>query len=377
MPDPRFIRKLFDLSRSRGLMVAPLVLTIVSSCHHAEPELGVRIHAASPGVNAFFNANFPNVRSVADIAGYNDEQRLPGDGSNDYGAIVRLYVAPQAPTQQQLGAGAIAALMEVEGGNGHPLAAYNMLKIDNVAGPKLYCVFLKSGNPAGSYDGYVTPVQSDGTTCTPIGGNNQYMLSSEVDTSEPDAPYVARFVEDDNGKPAIGVGCGTPPTFVFCHLGRGVGMGKKALGDEQDLAIPASGSTPPVSRTSIAGRITPEPAPPGFSPTPVKVATISLSAAPDPSVPSKYKTWGLALGDNGVWISKDAQNNWWAQFVPGTTAPTTQTMFRITRTDHSGSSSPPVPVAARWAWSDTDEDVWVACDQGCCTISGDTKGQMD
>ena len=45
-----------------------------------------------------------------------------------------------------------------------------MLQIDNiVSGKSLYCVFVKStGNPQNPYDGYVTPVGSDGTTCTAI-----------------------------------------------------------------------------------------------------------------------------------------------------------------------------------------------------------------
>ncbi len=374
MADPRFIRKLFDVCRSRGVIVAPFLLAIVTSCHRTRPELGVRPHLLSAGVKTFFATRFRGVTSVADIAGYNDEQRLPGNGTNDYGAIVRLYVAPRTPTPTQLGsaAGAIVALMEVEGGNGQHLAAYTKLGIGNDVGPTLYCVLLRSGNPPGSYDGFVTPVQSDGTTCMAI--DNTYMLPNEPDASEPDAPYVARFVEDASGNPAIGVGCpngtGTPLTFVFCHLGRGVGMGKDPRDDEQDLAIPAPGRIPPVSRSTIRGKISPVIGASGFGPTPVQVATISLSAAPDPLTPSKYKTWGLAQGDNGVWISVDAHGNWWAQFVPGGTPLTTQTKFQITRTDHT--SGPAIPAAARWLWNDNDEDVWIACDMGCCTITGFT-----
>jgi hypothetical protein len=367
MAHSRFFRKPLDLCSSRGLMVATLGLTIVSSCHRAPPEVGVKgIMVAglpSRGVNAFFSTNFPGVPSVAGIAGYNDAQRLPGDGANDYGAIVRLYVAPQAPTQTQEDQGVLVAVMEVEGGNGQSQSAYNMLKIDNVAGPQLYCVFVQTGNPAGSYDGFVTPVQSDGTTCTPF--SNKYKLSANaVDPTDPDAPYVARFLVDPNGKPAIGVGCGTPPNYMFCHLGRGLGSDKKPVDDQQDVAIPASGG---VSRSMITGRITAMTTT-GFGMNPVQAATINLSTAP-PN-PSRYYTWGLAQGDNGVWLSKDAQNNWWAQFVPGSTAPTNQPFFQVSRIDHSGMGSPAVPAAARWLWSDTDEDAWIACDQGCCTISG-------
>ena len=371
----RFIRKLFNVCRRRGVIVAPLGLAIVMSCHKRPPDLGVRITSTpSSGVTAFFATNFaPGALAVTGIAGYNDEQRLPGNGLNDYGAVVRLYVAPQPPTQAQLGSatGVNVALIEVEGGNGSHLAAYTKIGIDNDAGPTLYCVFLKSGNAPDSYDGYVTPVKPD-HTCTPIAHNSAIKISAEVDAGDPDVPYVARFVEDASGRPAIGVGClaGTPATMVFCHLGRGVGMGKHARDDEQDLAIPAPGSVPPVSRSTIRGKISPVIGETGFGATPVQVATISLSADPDPLIPSKYKTWGLAKGDNGVWISVDAQGNWWAQFVPSGIALVAQTKFQITRTAHS--SGPQVPAAARWLWNDNDEDVWVACDMGCCTITGFT-----
>jgi hypothetical protein len=40
----------------------------------------------------------------------------------------------------------------------------------------------------------------------------------------------------------------------------------------------------------------------------------------------------------------------------------------VHRTDHSKWLTS-VPATARWRWLDTDEDVWVGCDIGCCLIS--------
>jgi hypothetical protein len=97
----------------------------------------------------------------------------------------------------------------------------------------------------------------------------------------------------------------------------------------------------------------------------VRVATIVLASAPTGT--SKYVTWGLAQGTNSVWLTL-VNGEWRAQFVPGTAAPTTQTKYKVAREPHSMA----VPLTARWVWNDLDEDIWVSCDQGCCTISDRT-----
>jgi hypothetical protein len=369
------VRRLDTLAVTRAVAFS-ITLTLGTSCGKKEDSPATKVtkltyETPSNEVNAFFAANFPSVPSVADIGGYNDEQRLPGPGNDDYGAIVRLYVAPRAPTPTELSGGAIVGLLEVEGGNDQTAAAYTSLKIDNSSAQKLYCVYLQSSNsPGNPWDGFVTPV--NGTTCTPI--ENKYKLqASEADGTETDDPYVARFVEDNAGLPAIGVGCLT----AFCHLGQAVGNGHSPKADEQQLALPgaASGNSIPVHRGS-AGRVTPVAGlgalkKANFQKGPQLVATVWLATAPDPTIKSKYVIWGLQQGDNGVWLALDAAGNWSAQFVPGTGAPTTQQPFVVSRpTDHT--MPPVVPPNARWVWSDNDEEIWVACDQGCCTIGGIT-----
>jgi hypothetical protein len=385
MSRSRLGRKLFDGCRNVGVIGTAVALVIVSGCHKSKDEGATKqpeaagnegkgpskLHAASPGVVAFFNANFANVPSVADIAGYNDEQRLPGLGNTDYGDITRLYVAPRAPTAADLTNGAIVGLIEVQGdaNGGTQLPAYQMLDIDNVGNntTALYCVFLKStGHPANPYDGFVTPV-ANGTTCTPIADN--YKLSVAVDQTDQQSVYVARFIEDAQEKPAIGVGCpmGSPARFGLCHLGRGIGSDKQALADEQEIAIPA-GTPHQVMRSGITGRVTPEMQYPVITTAPSKVATINLSA--NPPAGSRYRSWGLVQGDNSVWVFNNGQNHYSVQFVPGggSNPPTTQTAFDGHWTNHAG--QPTVPNGARWVWDDSDEDLWVACDQGCCMVNG-------
>jgi hypothetical protein len=316
-------------------------------------------------VKAFFTANFPPPdQSVADIAGYNDEQRFPGSGTDDYGGIVRLYVAPRAPTSGELATGAIVALVEVQGGDDpqNQPPSFQLLHLQNTSAATLYCVILQeTGSPPHQgWNSFVTPVSQ--TTCGPTSQTNVLSVSEEDDTQHPSA-YVARFIENNAGLPAIGVGCGTS----FCHLGRAVNTHPNAFADDQHLAMPVSLGSHNIKR-GIHGSITPVDGLGGisFSTTPTLVATITLDGPPDPG--SKAETWGLTTGVNGVFLSTDG-TNWKAQFVPGTGQPTSTAGFYTSQNPHP-STGPHVPPVARWAWSEWDEEIWVACEQGCCTIDG-------
>jgi hypothetical protein len=140
-----------------------------------------------------------------------------------------------------------------------------------------------------------------------------------------------------------------------------------AFADDQHLAMPVSVGSHNIKR-GIHGSITPVDGLDGinFSTTPTLVATITLDGPPNPG--SKAETWGLSSGVNGVFLSTDG-TNWKAQFVPGTGQPTSTAGFYTSQNPHP-STGPHVPPVARWAWSEWDEEIWVACEQGCCTIDG-------
>jgi hypothetical protein len=102
-----------------------------------------------------------------------------------------------------------------------------------------------------------------------------------------------------------------------------------------------------------------------------KVATITLRA--DPVMGSKQYAWGLKAGDNYVWVQNTGAK-WTAWFTQGAANPSGNG-FRIDRVDHSALTRK-IPGVARWVWLDGDEEAWIACAQGCCTISGDPQTLM-
>jgi hypothetical protein len=67
---------------------------------------------------------------------------------------------------------------------------------------------------------------------------------------------------------------------------------------------------------------------------------------------------------------KDSDGEWWAKIV----APNGHVEYRCARrVDHSGlvdvnGNRIHIPGAARWKWSETDEQMWVRCAQGCCPV---------
>jgi len=105
----------------------------------------------------------------------------------------------------------------------------------------------------------------------------------------------------------------------------------------------------------------------------VFVAEIYLKEPPPPG--SKYDTkWHLIAspGHNYIFLTHKTgmgDNVGWTGIIRHTmnSAPGAQWPLNIVRHDHS-----PLHVlgTARLAWSETDEDGWVRCDDGCCYLSG-------
>jgi hypothetical protein len=103
----------------------------------------------------------------------------------------------------------------------------------------------------------------------------------------------------------------------------------------------------------------------------VFVATIHLSEPPPSG--SKYATkWHLIAGDNYIFLTHKkgmADDAGWSGLIRHTMnpAPGAQWPLNVVRHNHA-----PLHVlgTARLAWSETDEDGWVRCDDGCCYLSG-------
>jgi hypothetical protein len=53
------------------------------------------------------------------------------------------------------------------------------------------------------------------------------------------------------------------------------------------------------------------------------------------------------------------------------------TYLPLTRYDHSDELGPGmVPATASWKWSETDEEIWIGCDVGCCVVDAGDKGSI-
>lgn len=99
----------------------------------------------------------------------------------------------------------------------------------------------------------------------------------------------------------------------------------------------------------------------------VRVATIRHFLPPS----DKYQTeWKLKRGFNDILMKKLPNGEFAAQLwhivtFGGVDIPIFSRTLHVTRVDHGR----PIPATVRFLWSPRDEDVWVACDDGCCKIS--------
>ena len=122
-------------------------------------------HRANPTVETIVadSSKDPNAIEVTQIAGSNDEQKLPTNASwNDFGPIARLYTLRRARTTPEYQAGAMVAVLEVEPQAPMP-PAYSRLGIVDNAGPNadVYCVFLqRTTNPGKPWQAALSKVTS-------------------------------------------------------------------------------------------------------------------------------------------------------------------------------------------------------------------------
>jgi hypothetical protein len=105
-----------------------------------------------------------------------------------------------------------------------------------------------------------------------------------------------------------------------------------------------------------------------------KVANVHFDPG---TVPQKYADAGFVAGDNAVWmkiLTPGTQPTSTSPGVMGTgeawiineAYPTGKRKLNVHRQVFpSGFDAPPV---SRWGWNPLDEDIWVRCDLGCCTV---------
>jgi hypothetical protein len=325
----------------------------------------------------------PHAVEAMTILGYNDEQKLQrvANGS-DFGPIARLYTLRRSRTAAEYARaeGAMVAVLEVDP-NGTMGAAYGRLGIgnNNGASPDVYCVFLRRTDNSGQpWMGAVS--KADGSQCDPPTFNIVVDSTTPVSHADGDFPdWAVRFTEGTNGFPALAVRCFN----AICEIGNPNGGNRppsspgrgnvgevKTWHDNQGLATPKTGRGGGFERGTnmtltpvlgLAGMSAQFRAPDG-----AQAASIMVHG-PIPTG-SKYTNWGLIPNDSTqVWLKTADGTNWFMRMI----TPTTGNASAWKRIDYHGPHTAGlVPGNARWKWDPADEGVWVACDQGCCEMTG-------
>lgn len=209
-----------------------------------------------------------------------------------------------------------------------------------------------------------------------------------------DIPAVARFHEvqkgPSRGNPAIGFRCGSKWCVVLPKTNTGETAATiipllhapdkpnnktwvvYGWSDVQTVALPPLTSPGDMVRSTMEVSVVADARlqrynatgwPSGF----VRVATIRHFKSPY----GKYQNeWRLKRGFNDIYMKKLPNGEFAAQLwhivqVGGIDIPVFVRYLTVNRVDHGR----PIPATVRFLWSAGDEDVWVACDDGCCKIS--------
>jgi hypothetical protein len=280
----------------------------------------------------------------------------------------------------------LSAVLEIDGAASMP-QAYKNLKIKDNTSKTQYCVFLMKRTAGTKWIASIASVTNSRCGNANNGDKiNDVAYETEPNTSKADFPAVVRFDQDKNKKALIGVPCGQTG---WCEIGRPDGAANrldpvhaalgasqtnrhkvKAAHDEQQVT---TDRMPPFKR-AIRASVTPDMNLGDYTifdfadPRGVVAAYVYLDATP--AAGTKYDTWGLMQGNNSVRLYAQAKSDasgydWWATFTPDAGGGN-GVRFLVTQQSHHLKP----PAVARWAWNPADEDIWMSCEQGCCTVGG-------
>ena len=326
------------------------------------------------------------VRDVAEIPGYHDAQAFQRKPKSDQvGPVARVYVVPS--DYKDFSNWQMAAVVDVDpfpsGSAAADYSAYSNLGIEMSETAETYCVWLKGTAP--SFQAILT--RDNGTDCPNAGTlpPTTTWLNVGPETisgsTEADYPITARFNDDRKDGPTIGVKCGAT---YWCEIGYEKVTPRPPYGshgsnrpekfkpwhDEQRISIKDGTGFKRTHRASLVPtynladlRIKPN----FTAANGAEVATIRLSEP----LAGKYDAWGLEFGDNVVKLFAEEKPTgsgryiWWATITPPS-GPNGR-KFKVDPAYHR--TLP--PGTARWVWNPNDEDIWIACDLGCCIVRGE------
>ncbi len=276
---------------------------------------------------------------------------------------------------------------------------YNPLKLTTAGN---YCIFLQHNPQSAADKGWTFSTINtknvglpSETVCknfsptTPPDGlvlTEQGAFGESFDRKQ-DYPATVRFVDGKKGELFLGVPCGNrlcilgaknpgdvyPPRHT--KVAKSVVHNVRLWYDDQRLAdLDNNGKTAP---SAFAPTIIPDASLGNYSVEAFKnksrrVAMIEVKG----QVSSRYAAWGLVSGKNFLYVQLTSDDEGVAQLVDENGKVLHDKIHVARDDDLSKIGGRLVPAAARWKWSDTDEQIWVRCDVGCCMVDpGDTRAK--
>jgi hypothetical protein len=331
-----------------------------------------------------------------DMPEYNDEQRL-GNGDRGYGPIVHAYAGAwgrQLLSHVDFDKGWLfMAIVNVESGNIPSTygrlglgTGYNCMYIQHTHWPSP-SLSLKS-----SWDIAMGPIDATGF-CS--GGIAKVLARRSEQPLDPadSYPVAARFMEAPNLEPTLGVRCGNvwciagakgggdvlPPAFSgLSGIGSSSRWAVKGWFDDQTLAINSGSGLAPFMRLAVVpnDNLGTYDVAHFVSGGWTEVATIIV---PKGASLGKYGTsghgFGLAEGKNTLFIHADDKGGGvyvWSGRIVNASFPAGHVYGKEVHWEDHRSVGIPIDGTARWHWSETDEELWVRCDVGCCLVYGDS-----
>ena len=330
---------------------------------------------------------------------YTDDQRL-NDGANGYGPLAHAAPLPgdsytsvtdfNVPIDQSIPVGVV-----VIDPNGSATVPRSYQDLHLTFG--VNCVFFNhdSGLPQqAGWHAYINHAVA-GKCVAPTSARGTELPVSPFHVGafgpEADYPAVGRFHEAVTAAKQIvtqiGFKCAAATCFVRSapaelksdHVGLSpahMTWEVHGWGDEQHVGIPPTPTAPVKPQWAFNSSILPVEGlgaltVADFNNDTVFVAEIYLRTAPPTG--TKYETkWHLKQGHNYLFLTHNASsgnNAGWTGIISQSLALVRGKFWElnVARHDHA-----PLHVlgTARLAWSETDEDGWVRCDDGCCYLSG-------
>jgi hypothetical protein len=367
-----------DPSDDPAIKPAPDQPSGVSSRQHDESQcdmggagfLSSVIAKAPDGYTRMANWNLALVQEV---------QRFSESANSDYGPIVCMVpvdnLATLGDTEFSQSEGAVVAFIYLH----EPVSGRQAYSNLHLSAAGLYCLILKGDPDNATMDAHIVPVAS--SQCGTINTNNRVAATPTLPgfaTTEADFAPTARFVLKENHQPGIAIRCrdrlcliarsGVPASRAHTVPSGGPDRVRRAVFtwyDQQWLAVTNTAHPPLNLKATLKASIVPHADLGRYTDiqftgaAPLPVAYVFIGAAATGKYASKWAFANVGPNQPNVIALKNT-GGVWSAYVNNVLNPN----LRVTRAPHPGL----ILGVVRWKWSDTDEEAWVRCGEGCCSI---------